>query len=139
MTAKTKKQIEKTAEFDYKTIKSFEDACAKEGIDPAVINMMTKIPAEFIKPIVAAFKLMVIYKAINNGWVPDWGKSNQYKYYPWYWVLSSGFGFVTSNYRCTATDASVGSRLCTDSSEKAMYIAKQFGEEYKDYLLYPEQ
>lgn len=125
-------------EFDFRTIKSFEDACTKLGIDPKQLPDVSNIPEEFAKPIIAGYKLMVIYKAINNGRKADWSNHNQYKYYPWFEVLSSGFGFSYSYYFCVYSFAGVGSRLCTDTSEKAMYIAKQFEAEYKDYLLYSE-
>jgi len=129
------KGVKKDAKFDYKTIKTFEDACSKLGIDPTIT---LPVPEEFKKPMVAVYKLIIIYKAINNGWVPDWGNWDQYKYYPWYRVLSSGFGFSGSGYGYGDADAGVGSRLCTDTSEKAMYIAEQFKAEYQDYFLYPE-
>lgn len=136
-----KEQVKKTAkdetvEFDFRTIKSFEDACAKEGIDPEKLPDVSMIPEEFAKLIIAAYKLMVIFKAINNGWKPDWSNYNQLKYYPWVRVLASGFGFSHSYYDYVGTFTSVGSRLCTDSSEKAMYIAEQFKAEYKDYFLH---
>lgn len=137
MTTKTKKKNETKAEFDYKSIKSFEDACNKLNIDPKIPDV-SGIPEEFKKPIIAGYKLMIIYKAINNEWKPNWNNRDQYKYYPWFGVLSSGFGFSTSLYFYTITDTDVGSRLCTDTSEKALYIAKQFEAEYKDYLLFSE-
>lgn len=138
-----KEQVEptaknETAEFDFRTIKSFEDACAKESIDPEKLPDVSMIPEEFAKPIIAAYKLMVIFKAINNGWKPDWSNYNQWKYYPWFGVLASGFGFSCSGYYYDSTNADVGSRLCTDTSEKALYIAEQFEAEYKDYFLYSE-
>lgn len=137
MKAKTTK-TKKDQKFDYKTIKSFEDACAKLGIDPENKPEVFLLSEEFRKSIVAVYKLIIIYKAINDGWIPDWGNWDQYKYYPWYRVLSSGFGFSFSYYFCDHTFTSVGSRLCTDTSEKAMYIAEQFKAEYQDYFLYSE-
>lgn len=136
-----KEQVKKTAkdetvEFDFRTIKSFEDACAKEGIDPKKLPDVSMIPEEFAKPIISAYKLMVIFKAINNGWKPDWSNSSQWKYYPWFVVLASGFGFSYSCYYYGHSHTAVGSRFCTDSIEKAMYIAEQFKAEYKDYFLY---
>ena len=77
-------------------------------------------------------------KAINNGWVPDWSDDDQYKWFPWFGVLSSGSGFSNSGSDCYCTGTTVGSRLCTDSSEKAEYIAEQFEAEYVDYFLYSE-
>jgi len=125
-------------EFDYKTIKSFEDACKKEGVDPEKLPDVSMIPEDFRKPIIAAYKLMIVFQAINNGWKADWSDWDQYKYYPWFQVLSSGFGFDGSAYYSAYSYASVGSRLCTDSSEKALYIAEQFKGLYKDFFLYSE-
>jgi hypothetical protein len=124
--------------FDFRTIKSFEDACKKENIDPTILPDVSMIPEEFRKPIIAAYKLLVVYKAINDEWIPDWNNHAQYKYYPWFGVLSSGFGFSDSVCDFASTYSHVGSRLCTDTAEKAMYIAEQFETEYKEYFLYSE-
>jgi hypothetical protein len=136
--ATTKKTTKRNPKFDYTTIKTFEDACKKLGLDPTKLPDVSGIPEEFAKPIIAAYKLLIIYKAINNGWVPNWGNMNQYKYYPWFRVLSSGFGFSPTYYDYDFTRTAVGSRLCADTSEKALYIGKQFEAEYKDYFLYSE-
>jgi len=133
-----KKSTKKEPVFDFRTIKSFENACTKENIDPTALPDVSMIPEEFRKPIINAYKLLIIFKAINNGWRPDWSKSSQWKYYPWYEVLSSGFGFSDSGYYYVITHAAVGSRLCTNTSEKALYIAEQFKAEYQEYFLYPE-
>ncbi|WP_340112640.1 hypothetical protein [Maribellus mangrovi] len=133
-----KKNTQDKAEFDFRTIKSFEDACKHLGIDPTKLPDVSMIPEEFAKPIIANYKLTVVYKAINNGWRPDWSNWDQYKYFPWLSVLSSGFGFSGSYYGYGHSNTYVGSRLCTDSREKALYIAEQFQDEYKDFFLYPE-
>lgn len=133
-----KKSTKKTPVFDFRTIKTFEDACKKENIDPTALPDVSMIPEDLRKPQISAYKLMIIFKAINNGWRPDWSKSSQWKYYPWFRVLSSGFGFSDSLYSYAITFTSVGSRLCTDTSEKALYIAEQFKAEYQEYFLYPE-
>ena len=136
MKTKTKKTAKIDAKFDFKTIKTFEDACTKLALDPTQLPDVSMIPEEFRKPIINAYKLMIIYKAINDGWVPDWNNRDQYKYFPWYGVLSSGFGFSTSSYDYARANTVVGSRLCTDTSEKAMYVAEQFKAEYQEYFLY---
>jgi hypothetical protein len=94
------------------------------------------IPDEFKKAIVNAYKLMIIFKAINQGWKPDWSKSSEYKYYPWFKVSPSGVGFSLSGCYDTYAVTVVGSRLCTDTSEKALYITEQFEAEYKEFMLY---
>jgi hypothetical protein len=123
--------------FDYTTIKSFEDACKKLGIEPITPGTALLLE-ELKKPMIAAYKLMVIYMAINNGWKPDWNDSSQWKYFPWFEISSSGFGFSGALYDYGGTCAVVGSRLCTDTSEKALFIATQFETEYKDYFLFSE-
>ena len=133
MKAKTKKTNEK---FDFKTIKTFSDACKKLKLNPKKLPDVSLIPEEFKKAIIAAYKLMIIYKAINNGWQPDWANRNQYKYYPWFEVWSSGFGFSHTYYHFTNTTTNVGSRLCTDMPEKALFVARQFESEYADYMLF---
>jgi hypothetical protein len=138
MTTAAKKSVKKVKEFDYKTIKSFTDACLKLGLDPASLPDVSSIPEEFRKPIIAGYKLMIVYKAINNGWKPDWSNYQQWKYYPWFEVLSSGFGFSGTDYGYVGTVTCVGSRLCTDTREKALYIGNQFAAEYQDYFLFSE-
>jgi hypothetical protein len=134
MTTKAKKIKESSPEFDYTTIKTFEDACKKVNTDPAKLPDVSGILEEFAKPIIAAYKLLIIYKAINNEWKPDWSNWDQYKYYPWFEVLSSGFGFSHSTYGYDCTHTTVGSRLCFESEEKAKYAGNQFLQLYKDFL-----
>lgn len=128
-----KKSTKKEKPFDYKTIKSFEDACKRKGIDATQLPVV--LVPEITKQLIAVYKLMVIFLAINDGWEADFNNWNQTKYYPWYRCLSSGFGFDSSDYFYSFTHTSVGSRLCTNTSEKALYISKQFKAEYEDYIL----
>jgi hypothetical protein len=116
---------------DWKDIKTFEDACE-------VLN----ITNDSCRPIfdeeedpdeIAYKKLKVIVKAINQGWIPDWDNSNQYKYWPWF-NLSSGFGFSLTDCRYALTLTYVGSRLCFESREKSDYTANQFLDLYKEFL-----
>jgi len=131
---KENSKVQNELVFDFRSIKSFEDACAHLGITPELPQLVNGCQ-ELLKPIIAAYKLMVIFKAINNGWVPDWGNTNQAKWFPWFWVLPSGTGFSLSdtNYLCEGTD--LGSRLCCDSSAKCRYITDNFEGLYKDFLL----
>ena len=132
MTKETSKST--TEEFDYKSIKTFEDACKKTGIE----TTEPEIKAAHIEPVkamIAYYKLVIIFMAINNGWKPDWSDHNQWKYYPWFYVLSSGFGFDASHYACAGSHTTVGSRLCFESEEKADYAGKQFTAIYEEFLI----
>jgi hypothetical protein len=134
----TKNENKEAIDFDFKTIKTFEDACTQLNIDQTEMPNLSLIPEEFRKPLLAAYKLMIIFKAINNDWRPDWSDDDQAKWFPWFGVLSSGSGFSNSYSDYDYAHSHVGSHLCTNTSEKAEYIAEQFEAEYVEYFLYSE-
>ena len=108
----TTKNVKKVQKFDFRTIKTFEDACKKTGTNPLYLPDLASVEEEFRKPMIAYYKLLIVYKAISNGWRPDWNNYSQWKYYPWFRVLSSGFGFSDSNYNYDNTNTNVSSHLC---------------------------
>jgi len=131
----TKKTTTKKSVFDFKTIKTIEDAFTKCGYDSTKLPEVSGIPEKFRKQLIDCFLLMIVFEAINDGWEPDFSNHNQGKYFPWPWVSSSGFGFSSAAYGCALARTSVGSRLCTDTSEKAVYILEQFPDLWKSWLL----
>lgn len=79
-------------------------------------------------------KLTLIARVLNEGWVPDWSNSNQYKYYPYFKAKVAGFGCSAAFYVCWTAYTGVGSRLCFKTSELAMYAGKQFETIYNEFL-----
>jgi hypothetical protein len=116
-------------------IKTFEDACKKLGILELVPDFST-LPEKYRASIYAHYKLMIIADALNEGWIPDWTNSREYKYYPWFEMGSpSGVGFSCDGYDLWYTLSGVGSRLCFKTAELARYAGKQFEELYKEYFV----
>lgn len=77
---------------------------------------------------------IVITKALNEDWTPDWDDNNQYKYAIWFYMGgSSGFRFLGDD--SWRTYSRVGSRLCFKDSRLATYAGKQFAEVYKQFML----
>jgi len=113
----------------FEEIKTFEDACMELDLNPQAVYFVSATPDE-----IAYKKLKIIIAAINQGWTPDWSNASQYKYYPYFEFLSSGFGFSVAGYCCGGAGATVGSRLCFETREKAIYAGKQFLQLYKDFL-----
>jgi hypothetical protein len=130
----TKTTTKKELKFDFKTMNTVEAAFKKCGLDPATLPDVSKLPERF-SFLTTCFILSVIFEAINDGWEPDFSNHNQYKYFPWPWISSSGFGFSSAIYGCAGTNSAVGSRLCTDTSEKAIWILEQFPELWRHWLL----
>ena len=115
--------------FDFKTIKTFEDACKKLGIDPVEFEQKY---SNLKKCDLAFGKLQIIYEAINDGWIPDYS-NNEYKHYPYFrWNEISGFSFYFSDFYRSLSF--VGSLLSTNSEEKSEYIGEQFIDIYNDFL-----
>ena len=141
--------------YNFREIKSFEDACKHLGIS-------TELPAqhagieyckEAVEQSLAAYKLMVICKAINNGQQYD---EDGYTWFPVYWLytkkelenmgederkrkgiqlLSAAYATSTEHagVRCASaihrgayTNAYFGFPLCANSEEKALYLDEQF-------------
>jgi len=113
-------------------VKSYEDACRilKVDIDENLVRVSSELDRDS-KSIKAYAKLIIIARALNEGWVPDWNNSNQYKYYP-YFDMRSGAVFYYVGFFINVT--AVGSRLCFSSEKLAKYSGEQFQSIYKDYL-----
>lgn len=130
----TKKSTEK---FDFRSITTVEKAFEKCGYDPKAMPDLSGLPEQIRNALMSAYLLMVVFEAINDGWQPDFTDSNQVRYFPWPDVSRSGLGFSDSGYVYVSdrTHALVGSRLCTDSSAKALFILDQFQDLWKAWLL----
>ncbi|QHC84945.1 hypothetical protein AS589_09270 [Empedobacter brevis] len=114
-------------------IKSVEDACNELGEDDEDVKALRVIEnLDIPKHIISQLQSIIIVKALNEGWIPDWSNSSQYKYFPWFDMEnSSSGGFVCYGYDGRGANAPVGSRLCLKSSELAEYAGKQFKEIYE--------
>jgi hypothetical protein len=115
---------------DFRDIKTFEDACTEIELTQ---EDLLHIKNDDSSDEVAYKKLKIVISAINQGWIPDWNNGNEKKWWP-YFNLSSGFGFSSAFYGCDGTDASVGSRLCFETQEKAAYAGTQFLDLYEQFL-----
>ena len=117
-------------------VKTFDDACRILHIAPndALPPRVGKVMEPDMISIAAYTKLIIIARALNDGWKPNWKDSSEYKYYPWF-DLSSGSGLSYYVYVFLYSGSGVGSRLCFKSSELAEYAGKQFIDIYTDYFI----
>jgi hypothetical protein len=79
--------------------------------------------------------LKLLAKTLNQGWVPNWSDSSEYKYVPWFDMRggSSGFRFYVCDYWYSLSD--VGSRLCFKTRELAEHAGKYFVDTYRDFMV----
>lgn len=143
---------------NYKTIKSYEDACEALGVSPIQPEKMN-----VSKHIVALMKLETISKAL---WGKDFDpkpdpKGEKCFWYPYFALYTqdeieglneaqrgallsananhgtrAGFGCLHTSYRSSSAVAYIGFRLCQETEEKAQYFGTQFIELWAEYLSY---
>ncbi len=112
-------------------IKTFEDACEFEGIDPDQFASDN----EDLSPDEYAYKqLKIIVKALNGGEVQDYKDASVWKYYPYFNSTGSGSGFSCSDSYYDYGYSFVGSRLLFKTSDLAVYAGKKFTSIYNQYL-----
>ena len=142
---------------NYKTIKSYEDACEALGVPTIKPDM--NLP----KHVVALMKLETVSKALwgkNFDPMPD-PKGEKCFWYPYFALYTqdeieglneaqrgallsanayagsgAGFGFLFTSSRSSNANAYVGFRLCQETEEKAQYFGTQFIELWAEYLSY---
>src|SRR5690242_3291791 len=117
---------------NYTEIKSFNDACKVEHLDPKkAVPDFKGLSVKERKAMIAHAKLVIIARAINrlanNGkqWKPDWKNGQWDKYHPWFDMSGGSRGFrydVCANWD---SRSHVGSRLCFISMEVAKYAGEQ--------------
>lgn len=120
-------------------IKTFLEACKKLKVDPKkVVPSLTGVPKKNQTAMIAYAKLLVIAEALNDGWIPDWDNSSEYKYWPWFWMDKPGFRFFASYYSRAASHSTGGSRLCFRTRELSDYAGKKFLSLWKDMMVIPK-
>lgn len=124
---------------DASRVTSYEEACERVGVEPLTEE---RIKALELRPDeVARKKLEVITAALNEGWSPDWNNTNEYKYYPYFYIeprkhgASAGLSFAYTHDAASNACAGIGSRLCFHDHETARYAGKTFTELYEQLLL----
>lgn len=144
---------------DYKSIKTYEDACEALGEEPVEGSLGDHVD----KHIIALIKLETISRAL---WGKDWQPKpdpdgRKYFYYPWFALYTqsemdsmseeergallgarasagaaAGFGSLYATYRSSYSHTLLGFRLCQETEEKAKYFGVQFKEIWADYLVF---
>lgn len=148
-------------------VKTFDDACHELGeAHPLVqhLNLVEHHLADHLDgmdDVLAYLKMRIVVAALNEGWTPDWGNKDEYKWYPWYYILteeeyndldddakcrvvgrafSSAYahGGLVYSYAVSVSSYSytyVGARLAFKSKELAVYAGQQFGELWASFLI----
>lgn len=151
---------------DYKSIKSYEDACValcEAPILNGVVNYGNDGKENLPKHIVALMKLETISRAL---WGSEWepkpdAEGSKVFWWPWFYLYTqaeidrmsdeekgallggnafngaiAGFGCLHTSSRSSSSVADIGFRLCQETEEKAKYFGRQFKELWAEYLAF---
>lgn len=118
-------------------VKSVEDAIRELGNDDVEVIQLNRMKSIGLQNhIIGNQELIVIAKALNEGWTPDWSNGVWDKWYPWFKMDDSSsagrFSFYGSVFQGSVS--AVGSRLCFKSKDLATYAGTQFLDIYKDFF-----
>lgn len=104
-----------------------------------VARLVQDVNPNHIKALVALNELFTIAEAWNkaDNFVPDFSDASQPKYFPWfvYDKGAAGFVYAYANSAATRANASVGSRLCFKTRNRAIQFGKQFVDLYNQVFL----
>lgn len=96
---------------------------------------------------IARRQLETITEALNEGWKPNLADTDEYKFYPWFYIKVSevqtegtagacaGLSYAHTSDSATATYAYIGSRLCFHDRETARYAGRTFTDLYAQILI----
>ena len=138
---------EVVANFDnarfYLNIKPNADFTFPKKISGSILadirRLVRDVNPNHIKALIALNELFTIAEAWNkaDNFVPDFGNTSQYKYFPWFVYNKGAAGFVCANtdYAASSTTANIGSRLCFKTAERAEQFGKQFEPLYNQVFL----
>lgn len=127
-------------------VKSYADACKVLGIEPMDEDSMK---AQGFRPDeIARRQLETITEALNEGWKPNWADTDEYKFYPWFYIEVSevqtegadsgahaGLSCANAPIAAAATAADLGSRLCFHDRKTARYAGRTFTDLYAQILI----
>lgn len=104
-----------------------------------VARLVQDVNPNHIKALVALNELFTIAEAWNkaDNFVPDFSDASQSKYFPWFVYDKGAAGFVYATTKHTATNAhaTIGSRLCFKTRNRAIQFGKQFVGLYNQVFL----
>lgn len=128
-------------------VKSYADACDVLGIPQ--LDEEAMLSAGFRPDEIARRKLEAITAALNEGWKPNFNDTDEYKYYPWFYIepgkgkdpdgkpdgAYAGLSYAYTYYAASSTYTYIGSRLCFHDRRTAFYAGNTFTDLYAAILV----
>lgn len=113
-------------------VTTYSKVCTKLKESQIIEEYFNNFPKEDRKKLAAFAKIKQLERFYNQGWIPNWSNTSEYKYYP-YFSLSSG-GCLWFN--GSLSYDSGFSELCGvyKTSEISNFVGKTYIDIYKDLM-----
>lgn len=128
-------QIDKQKQFDASTC-TLQDCIDYLGEDDQeVLNLRQLQKVEISEHIISNQSAVVIVKALNKNWIPDWNDPDECKYFIWWNMQTNDFSY--NYYFVCKSRSDVSARLCLKSLKLCQDICenKEFVKIFKSFML----
>lgn len=128
-------QINKQKQLDATTC-SLKDCINYLGEDDSdVLDLRLLEKTKVSKHIVDNQSAVVIIKALNEKWIPNWDDSSEYKYSIWWNIETNNFSYFNFHYWYSCSF--ISARLCLKNSKLCQDIGKnkEFVKIFKSFML----
>lgn len=121
---------------------TWEEICEFKKLDPVkCLPDVSMMPTEFQNKTVSTVKLFIITDCLNiiedgKSFEPDWGRYDEYKWIPVFWMDEPGFRFDGSVYYVVGAGAGTGARLCFRTRALSDFAGKTFTTLYEQAMVF---
>jgi len=130
----TKEQLQEIAnqtQQDIFTATTYHEVCKRLNEKELEFKDFAFLKHEDVKKALNFARIKQLERYFNQGWIPNWYDSSEYKYYLWYQFKNSGWVFDSVDDRGYGSYAEVG---FYKNEKIAKHIQEYFNSEYLNVL-----
>lgn len=103
--------------------------------DLEVVNLRQLQKVDIAEYVISNQSAIIIVKALNENWIPNWNDSNEYKYIIWWNMQTNNLSY--NDYYYWISSSTVSARLCLKTSKLCQDIGKnkEFVKIFKSFML----
>lgn len=128
-------QINKQKQLDASTCTLQDCIDYLEEDDQEVVNLRQLQKVDIAEHIISNQSAVIIVKALNENWIPNWNDSSESKYFIWWDMQTNNFSYY--DYGSWDSGSVISARLCLKSSKLCQDIGKnkEFVKVFKSFML----
>jgi hypothetical protein len=109
-------------------IRTFEEAAHRIGVDPSSVPDVSGLPDKYRKSVIAFYKLLIIYRVVNEKWIPNYKDETQLKFFAVF--KQNGDILILGN-----NSFPYSGSICCGSKDRAVYLLDIFRDLHIDFWM----